>query len=326
LTVERLAPTRVYRFYRGGKLIGRLRGEAEDDDVFPEDWVGSVTRASNPGRDDPQEGLSRLADGRVLKDVIGADPEYWLGATRTTGVLVKLLDPAERLPVHAHPDRAFARRHFDSPFGKTEAWIVLDTRGTDGELWLGLQQSVDRDTYRGWIERQDTEALLNSLNRITAGPGDVFFVPAGVPHAIGAGLLIAELQEPTDYSIVCEWTGFPIAPEDADLGLGWDTAVEALELGRHEPVRGLPPEADEFFWADDVLEPAGRFAVLIVLEGEGSLDGQAARPGDTFVVPAGVDRLAVSGDLRVLRCLAPRPPEAVDDLGELAQARDRPLA
>jgi mannose-6-phosphate isomerase len=325
LSVERLAPTRVYRFYRGGKLIGRLRGEDEDDDVFPEDWVGSVTQASNPGRDVPQEGLSRLADGRLLKDVIDADPEYWLGDSPTTGILVKLLDPAERLPVHAHPDRAFARRHFGSPFGKTEAWIVLETRGADGELWVGLRESVDPASYRSWIERQDTDALLSSLNRVTARAGDVFFVPAGVPHAIGAGLLIAELQEPTDYSILCEWTGFPIPPEAADLGLGWDVALPALDLDRHEPVRGLPPEAAEFFWADDGHEPADRFAVLIVLAGDGTLDGQAARAGDTFAVPAGAGRLAVSGDLRVLRCLAPRPTEAVDDLGELAQARDRPL-
>jgi mannose-6-phosphate isomerase len=325
LSVARLAPTRVYRFYRGGKLIGRLRGQDQDDDVFPEDWVGSVTQASNPGRDDPEEGLSRLSDGRLLKDVVDADPEYWLGDSSTTGILVKLLDPAERLPVHAHPDRPFARRHFGSPFGKTEAWIVLDTRGADGELWVGLRESVEPATYRGWVERQDTEALLSSLNRVTARAGDVFFVPAGVPHAIGAGLLIAELQEPTDFSIICEWTGFPIAPEDADLGLGWDVAIGALDLDRHEPVRGLPPEAAEFFWADDGLEPAGRFAVLIVVAGEGTLDGQPARAGDAFAVPAAADRLAVTGDLRVLRCFAPGPTEAVDDLGELAQAQDRPL-
>jgi mannose-6-phosphate isomerase len=326
LSIERLAPTRVYRFYRGGKLIGRLRGEDEDDDLFPEDWVGSVTQASNPGRDDPEEGLSLLADGRLLRDVIDADPQYWLGDSSTTGVLVKLLDSAERLPVHAHPDRGFARRHFGSPFGKTEAWIVLDTRGADGELWIGLREPVDPATYRRWIEEQDTDSLLSSLNRVTARAGDVFFVPAGVPHAIGAGMLIAELQEPTDYSIICEWTGFPIAPEYAELGLGWDTAIGALDLDRHEPVRGLPPGAAEFFWADDALGPAGRFAVVIVLEGEGTLDGQPARAGDTFAVPAGVGGLAVSGDLRVLRCLAPRPPQAVDDLGELPQARDRPLA
>jgi mannose-6-phosphate isomerase len=301
--VERLAPTRVHRFYRGGALIARLRGEAEDDGVQPEDWIGSVTRASNPGLD---EGLSRLADGRALKDVIEADPEYWLGRGRTaTGVLVKLLDAAERLPVHAHPDREFARVHFDSPFGKTEAWIVVATRADESEVWVGLREPVERDVYRKWIEDQDTAALLDSLNHVRVRAGDVVFVPAGIPHAIGAGALIAELQEPTDYSIVCEWNGFPIDADDAHLGLGWDAAIEALDLDAHEPVRELPAEAREFFWADELAEPTGRFAVLLVLEGEGEIDAQRARGGDAFVLPAAAERLDVSGDLRILRCLGP---------------------
>jgi mannose-6-phosphate isomerase len=69
----------VYRFYRGGALIGRLRGAEEEDGSFPEDWVGSITPASNAGRDEPDAGLSRLEDGRLLRDVIAADPEAWLG-------------------------------------------------------------------------------------------------------------------------------------------------------------------------------------------------------------------------------------------------------
>ena len=74
MRAERLLPTRVYRFYRGGALLGRLRGEPEEDNFLPEDWVGSVTPARNPGRDDPAEGLSRLADGRLLRDAVAADP------------------------------------------------------------------------------------------------------------------------------------------------------------------------------------------------------------------------------------------------------------
>jgi mannose-6-phosphate isomerase len=312
-TPVRLAPTRVYRFYRGGALIGRLRGDPEEDTTSPEDWVGSVTRANNPGRDDPDEGLSRLADGARLKDAVEADPEHWLGRAHferfgaTTGLLVKLLDSAERLPVHAHPDRAFAERHLGSPFGKTEAWIVLATREAEAEVWVGLRDPVDRETYRGWIETQEADSLLGSLNRLAVRAGDVLFVPAGVPHAIGRGVLIAELQEPTDYSVMCEWAGFPIEPEDSDLGLGWERALDALDLDRHEPVHGLPEEARSFFWADEVLEPPGRFAVLVVLEGKGELGGSPAAPGDTFVLPAAVDRLGVAGDLRVLRCLAPDP-------------------
>jgi mannose-6-phosphate isomerase len=120
-------------------------------------------------------------------------------------------------------------------------------------------------------------------------------------------MLVAELQEPTDFSLLCEWRGFPVRPEDSHLGLGWETAIRALELEAHEPVLELPPESRGFFGADDVLEAAGRFAILLVLEGEGAIDGAPARPGAAFAVPAGAESLAVEGDLRVLRCLAPGP-------------------
>jgi mannose-6-phosphate isomerase len=305
---ERLTPTRVYRFYQGGLLIDRLRGDAERDTDHPEDWVGSVTAANNPGRDEPEAGLSRLDDGRLLRDAIAADPQGWLGpaaGSGTTGVLVKLLDAAERLPVHAHPSPAFASQHLGSPFGKTEAWLVLATRDHASDVWIGLREPVDAATYRGWIDGQDVDALLGSLHRVPVSAGDVIYVPAGTPHAIGAGVLIAELQEPTDFSIVCEWTGYPIDPDDSHLGMGWDVALGALDLEAREPVLGLPEEAREFFWADREAEPAGRFAVWIVTGGEGEVDGRPARAGDTFAVPAGATDIAVSGDLEVVRCLGP---------------------
>ena len=313
MRAERLLPTRVYRFYRGGALIGNLRGEPEEDDVFPEDWIGSVTLAGNPGRDDPEEGLSRLADGRLLRDAVEADPIAWLGEEHvarfgtSTGLLVKLLDAAERLPVHAHPDRAFAREAFGSPFGKTEAWIVLDTRDEEAEVWVGLREPVEPERYLEWIVEQDVDRLLGSLNRIPVRAGDVVYVPAGVPHALGAGLLIAELQEPTDFSLLCEWRGFPDPargqPPRPRLGGGGARARSE----RARAVRGLPAEARSFFWADRLVEASGRFAVLLVVGGKGRIDGVPARPGAAFAVPAAVERILVEGDLEVLRCLGPDP-------------------
>ena len=299
MALARVRPTRVYRFYRGGALIDRLRGEPERDDDHPEDWVGSVVAANNPGRDEPEAGLTRLENGPLLRDAIRERPAHW----GTPDLLVKLLDPVERLPVHAHPDREFARAQLGSDYGKTEAWIVVATREDDADVWLGLQDDVEPAVYREWVERQDTDALLASLHHLDVRAGDVLFVPAGVPHALGAGALIVELQEPTDYSIVCEWNGFPIDPENAHLGLGWDRALEALRLGAYEPELGLPDEARAFFDVDDHAEPAGRFAVLLVLEGDGELDGQAARAGDAFVIPAAAEPFEVRGDFRVLRCM-----------------------
>ena len=313
MTAYRVRPARVHRFYRGGALLGRLRGEEEPDGSFPEDWLGSVTEASNPGHETPNEGLSVFDDGRLLRDAVADDPTSWLGEAHverygtSTGLLVKLLDAAERLPVHAHPSRDFAREHLDSPFGKTEAWIVLDTRTDDAHVWVGQREDADPAEYRCWIEEQDTDALLGSLNDVPVAAGDVVYIPAGVPHAIGSGVLIAEVQEPTDWLVLCEWHGFPIAPDDAHLGLGWDRAFGALDLRAHEPVRALPDEAKEYFWADEIPNPAGRFAVLLVLEGHGSIDGASTRPGDAFVIPAGAHELDVSGDVRALRCQAPLP-------------------
>src|ERR671930_1940564 len=307
----RLEPTRVYRFYRGGAQLARFRSGEAEDGSFPEDWVCSVTGATNPGRQQADEGLTRLEDGRLLRDAVAQEPEAWLGPAHverfgvTTGLLVKLLDPAERILVHTHPDRAFAASHLGSEFGKTEAWIVLATREGAGEAFVGLREAVEPAEYREWIERQDVERLLASLNHVPLRAGDVVYVPAGVPHSIGGGMLIAELQEPTDFSLVCEWRGFPVRPADAHLGLGWGTALQALDLRVHEPMRELPQSAEAFFWADERLEPADRLAVLIVLDGGGEIAGVPATQGDVLAVPAAVGDLASSGNLRVLRCLAP---------------------
>ena len=172
-------------------------------------------------------------------------------------------------------------------------------------MWIGLREPVDAADLRGWIESQDVDALLGSLHQVPVRAGDVIYVPAGIPHSIGAGVLIAELQEPTDFSIVCEWRGYPIDPDDTHLGMGWDVALGAFDLRAHEPVTALPDEAREFFWADADPSPAGRFAIWIVTAGEGEIDGRPARAGDTLAVPAAVTDVQISGDLEILRCLGP---------------------
>src|SRR5262249_12412230 len=142
----RVGPTRVYRFYRGGGLIDRLRGEPEQDGESPEGWLGSVVAAHHPGRDEAVGALARPHRGPLLRDEIRRQPQLW----GTPNLLVKLLDPVERLPVHAHPDREFAWRELGSDYGKTEAWIVVATRAAQAEVWLGLRESVSREQYREW--------------------------------------------------------------------------------------------------------------------------------------------------------------------------------
>jgi mannose-6-phosphate isomerase len=199
-----ISETRVWRFYKGGRLIDEFRGRsAPRDTEFPEDWIASVTPAMNPGRDEPEAGLSKVileaGESVLLRDLLRADPAAFLGSDfsrrfeGSPGLLVKLLDPAERLPVHSHPTRRFAKDIFGSTFGKTEAWVILGVREDQPKpgVWLGLKEDLGQEGYLELVEQQDTDAMLEALHFLAVSEGDVIFVPAGIPHAIGRGKTLA---------------------------------------------------------------------------------------------------------------------------------------
>jgi mannose-6-phosphate isomerase len=345
----RLSPNRVYRFYRGGAQLDAFRGAAEPVDTeFPEDWVGSITPAINPpAHTYPGEGLSVVEAGGqrlTLADLLARDPESVVGREvvarygPTTALLVKLLDAGSRLPVHGHPTREFARHVLHSQFGKAEAWIVLKTRQLPGQLsprvWLGLRDAVSRDQLAEWIGRQDTDAIHGAMNEFEVRAGDAVFVRPGLLHATGAGVFLIETQEPTDFSIVAETAGYPIAAEEAHLGLGWDTMLDcfdrtalrgaALEEVRPRPTRLggqhdgawleedlLGTQSHPYFRAhrltvrDAVAWPyAGVYAVLIVTGGQGVAETAHGRlelrRGDTLAMLAATAPTTIRGEVELV--------------------------
>lgn len=323
---QKLPPNAIRRFYRGGPAIAALRGFDATEENTPEEWVGSATGTFA----DPSLGPSALADGTLLRDAIADDPEAWLGAAHVArfgadpALLVKLLDAGERLPVHLHPDGAFAAAHLGTRFGKTEAWIVI-TAEPGAQVHVGFRDDVPADRLREWTLGQDAVALLGALNPVDVAAGSAIFVPAGVPHAIGAGVLIAELQEPTDLSVMLEWEGFGIDGErEATLGLGWDAALACVDreavdpLGLVGPAAAgpvselLPRAAGAFFRAQRVDPAAGTahlgagFAVVVVIEGSGTYAGLDVARGDALVVPHAAGPVTARGDLVAIVC---RPPD-----------------
>lgn len=308
-----LAPNLPETFYRGSGRLAAFRDL--ELPPRPEDWVGSATARFRQA----PAGLSPLPDGRLLTDAVQADPASWLGPERADpGVLVKLLDAGQRLPVHVHPSRDFARSHLASPYGKSEAWIILDA-APDAEVHLGFARDVAADELQEWVAGQDVAALLVATNRLPVSSGDVLFCPAGTPHAIGPDILLVELQEPTDFSVLLEQEGFPVAAEDALLGLPMELALSCVDRRACPParlaeLRGrasgslLPPEADEFFRADLVEGTADvtGFAVLVVVGGRGALAGDwGSTPiarGMTLVLPHAAGVARVEGDVRLVRC------------------------
>lgn len=328
-----LLPNRVYRVWRGGALLDRLRGKPQPEDThFPEDWVGSTTVTRLPGRP-AEEGLSRvlLADGSsvLLKTLIETFPEAMLGTGHVArygtelGVLCKLLDAGMRLSIQSHPDRAFARAHLHSDFGKTESWLVIGTRVINGErpsILFGFRDGVTEEEFRRITRAQDTQAQVEALNRLPVRPGEVYLVPAGTPHAIGSGVFVVEVQEPTDYVVNAEYTLGAIRRTEAQcfMGLGFDLGMRCFNyravgmdfVRQHtltprilsEDARGreeilIGPEDTPCFGAARLGvrgavpdRDRGRCYVGIVIEGQGQLIGPGiAMPlqaGATFFIPA----------------------------------------
>lgn len=333
-----LLPARAWRTYLGGRQIDQMHGKTDPEDShFPEEWIMSVVTARNPGREAIRdEGLSYMKgkDGRAegtLKQQLEAFPEELLGAGHArrygakTGVLVKIIDSSERLTIQVHPDKEAAKRLFGSEFGKTECWHILRTREDMGEkpcIYLGFREGVTRELWQELFEKQDIPQMLGCLHRIEVKPGDTFIIHGGVPHAIGAGCMLLEIQEPTDYTIRTERVtpaGLQIADEQCHQGLGFQQmfdcfhyqgcGLEQAKVMWQVPGRILSDDEQGIFHSvvdgettpcfrlekyqvrkAMVLGNRGVFSGIYVIAGEGELSctsqTYAVQPGSQFFLPA----------------------------------------
>ena len=322
--IAKLQPNRVRRTYLGGGRIdafcgtvrgedasytGRLAPNADLSQPVPEDWMASTVTAFNGKVEIEGEGLGRLADGRLVKETVGDLP-----------VLVKLLDSDERLVIQAHPTVPFARARMNSPVGKTECWYFLPGTAPDACVYLGFRPGITREKWVGAFETQT--GMLESLHRIPVAPGDFVFVDGGVPHAIGGGCFMIELQEPSDLMVVAERftpSGREIPEAKLHGGLGFEDMFDVYDYtGRtYEEIcaryvrRGVggrilgPDLTDKFsMWlvrnGEALALPRDR-GVAVVTAGKGVLNGTAIGKGDRLVFADERD-LHLTGDAEVVVC------------------------
>ncbi|THF72794.1 type I phosphomannose isomerase catalytic subunit [Cohnella fermenti] len=359
----KLLPNRVWRTYEGGLLLEAWSGAIEPkDSSFPENWIGSVIRAHNVGRERFIEGYSRFiaSDGteHLLKDCVERDPQAFLGKRHAekygtqTAVLVKALDSSERLTIQVHPDRRFAKQNFQSDYGKTEAWYVLGGRTINGEepyVLLGFKQGVTREVWRRLFEEQDLESMKNALHKIPLNEGEIFLIEGGVPHAIGSGCLIIEIQEPTDLTLRTERTtprGMLVPDHACHQGIGFDRMLDCFhyeELSYEDTMRrwkkeprivNTTPDGTEWKLIGECdtncfrmykLDISGRYRMngtgvfynAIIVSGAGKIGWSygelSIKEGDSFFIPADCEFVQYVREggtkLRILLCFPPLPPQ-----------------
>jgi mannose-6-phosphate isomerase len=215
----RLLPNPIWAF--GGRETSRFRKvyPAEDIPNGSEEWIASDTNVN--GSQTPYFGHSKavLPDGRTmyLSQAISMDPENALGENhlqkygRRLGVLLKLLDAKEQYLLQCHPNRQVAKTLWKSDFGKEESWYILSVREDPEEapyILLGFKEGITEEAFSKHYKAGNLQALEQLCHKIPVQAGDAYYVPAGVPHALGKGCFAAEIQEPSDVTAV------PIAQED----------------------------------------------------------------------------------------------------------------
>ncbi len=177
----------------GGTKLKDVLGKPIENDITGESWELSTVKGD----------VSVISNGNLggtsLQELIDENPEGVLGKSVVDRfgtdfpILIKFIDAKQDLSIQLHPNDALAKERHDS-FGKTEMWYIMDA-DEDANLIVGFNKDVSKEEYSESIEN---DTLLDLLNYESVKEGDTFFINTGKIHAIGAGVLLAEIQQTSD--------------------------------------------------------------------------------------------------------------------------------
>jgi mannose-6-phosphate isomerase len=295
------------RYLWGGRRLGETLGKplGEGDD-YAESWEV----CDRPG-DQSVVAMGRLR-GTTLGELVQCRGEELLGRHAPQlrfPLLFKFLDAQKTLSVQVHPNDEQASRLNTPDFGKTEAWVVLDAQ-PGSLIYAGLKRGFDRHALERELARGTCELCLH---RFEPQPGDCIFLPAGVVHAIGEGLLIAEIQQSSDVTYrLFDWNRLGADGRPRPLHIEQSLEVIDFSYGPASPQEPLQTErphverlvaCDKFVldrWTISSPETIGgdnRCHMIAVLEGEVELDRDPApRPlskGHTALLPAALGAVEI---------------------------------
>lgn len=246
------------------------------------------------------------------KSVLGTDCEKF----DNFPILIKLIDAKDNLSVQVHPDNEYALR-VEGEYGKTEMWYIVDC-DEGATLLYGFKDTISKDEF---AQRIADNTLLEVTNAVPVKKGDVFFIQAGTLHAIGKGILIAEIQQNSnttyriydygrvgkdgkprelhvekakDVTDLCPAKAYPETPVEQKDGY----TSKLLSSCDYFTTYAIDVESKSVLEADEKS-----FVSLLILEGEGKVIGDDTvefRKGDSIFVPAGTGKFAVDGKCKAI--------------------------
>ena len=294
----------------GGRWLADRFGKTIPSDKTGEAWEIAA-------HDNGQSTAVGLYEGRTLGELVREYKAELVGTAvyEKFGdffpLLVKFIDANQNLSVQVHPnDEQAVRLEGEGISGKTEMWYILDAK-PGSRLVYGFNQDLTQEELAAAIRDGKIEEYLNW---VTVKPGDTFFIPAGTLHAIGSGILIAEIQQNSDITYrVYDYGRLGLDGKPRQLHV--EKAVEVTEtkaaVGNEladidtgvrcdffETYRKVICETDG---AVRLMVSPERFELLICVDGEGTINGEHCKEGDSYMVPATAGEVVLTGNMTVLQ-------------------------
>ena len=299
------------RYIWGGRRLADVLSKPIGDQTAAESWEvvdhqddQSIVRFGDLAGKSLRELIAEQGNdliGKPLMDKISSDglPDH---LRNRFPLLLKFLDADRNLSVQVHPDDKFGATLSPPDLGKTEAWYVMHA-DPGSKIYAGLKAGVTAESFRSAIESGETESTLHSFE---PKQGDCVFIRAGTQHAIGAGLLIAEIQQASNTTFrVYDWGRVGDDGQPRDLHI--EQAIQATDFSRGPVACEKPESTDDPQWQtivrcekfemkrgkfDSPVSVGGdqRFRIVAVTGGEMTVEGDpsstAMKLSDTTLLPA----------------------------------------
>jgi len=312
MAIIKLLPSCKETIWGGTKLKTRFN-KVYGGDTLGETWELSCHRdgesviSGGPQAGMPLSGYIRECGAQVL----GTNCRHF----EMFPVLIKLIDTKQDLSIQVHPDDGYALEK-EGQYGKTELWYVVDCE-EGAAIYYGFSREVTKEEVRRLIAEG---RLTEALGRVLVKPGDVFFIPAGTIHAIGAGITIAEIQQNSNLT----YRVYDYGRKGADGQPRKLHVEEALEVALLEPPKQAAPSGGHLglcrYFQVDLLQSGNQYSGyaaedtfhhLLILEGTGEIANAGEhipfQKGDSIFLPAGSGAYRLEG---ACSCLLTTIPEA----------------